>query len=192
MIMALILYLHFKSMNFTMQVLASIPMAFVGAVAYIILSDQILSVSTMVGLISLGGIAARNAILLLDHYLHLMREENVPFGPELIVRAGQERMVPVMMTALTSGIALVPIALAPGVPGKELLYPVATVIIGGLISSTLLDFLVRPAIVTLFGRKEAERLAAEKTERSRVVQEMAEKYDLVIETDTAKGVSTHE
>ncbi|MHC4945452.1 MAG: efflux RND transporter permease subunit, partial [Planctomycetota bacterium] len=121
----------------------------------------------------LGGIAVRNAILLLDHYLNLMRKEGEPFGPEMIVRAGQERMVPVMMTALTSGIALVPIALYPDTPGREILYPVATVIIGGLISSTLLDFLVRPALFSLFGRKEAERLAAEKRPMDRVSEELA-------------------
>ncbi|MHC4946174.1 MAG: efflux RND transporter permease subunit, partial [Planctomycetota bacterium] len=173
LLMALILYLHFKSVNFTVQVLLSIPMAFIGAVGYIMLSGQILSVSTLVGLISLGGIAARNAILLLDHYLNLMRKEGETFGPEMIVRAGQERMVPVMMTALTSGIALVPIALYPDTPGREILYPVATVIIGGLISSTLLDFLVRPALFSLFGRKEAERLAAEKRPMDRVSEELA-------------------
>lgn len=159
-VMVLILYLHFGSLNLSLQVLASIPMAFVGAVIYIIASSQTPSVATLVGLISLGGIATRNAILLLDHYLHMMQHDGLPFGLELIVRAGQERMVPVMMTALTSGIGLIPLALAPGQPGKELLYPVATVIIGGLISSTLLDFIVRPALFSLFGQKEAERLVA--------------------------------
>ncbi|MFH2000556.1 MAG: efflux RND transporter permease subunit [Planctomycetota bacterium] len=158
--MFFVLYLHFKSINFCFQVLMSIPMAFVGAVAYIVLSGQAVSIATLVGFISLGGIASRNSILLLDHYLHLMREENEPFSVAMILRAGQERMVPVVMTALTTGIALIPLALAPDQPGRELLYPVATVIIGGLISSTLLDFLVRPALFWLFGRKEAERLAA--------------------------------
>ena len=157
--MVLILYLHFGSLNLSLQVLAGIPMAFIGAVAYIMASNQALSVATLVGLISLGGIATRNAILLLDHYLHMMREEGVPFGIDLIARAGQERMVPVVMTALTSGIALIPLALAPGQPGKEILYPVATVIIGGLISSTLLDFVVRPALFARFGQGAAERVA---------------------------------
>ena len=157
--MILILYMHFGSLNLSLQVMASIPMAFVGAVAFVIITHQTLSVATLVGLISLGGIAARNAILLLDHYIHLMKAEGKPFGPDVIVLAGQERMVPVMMTALTSGIALIPLALAPGQPGKEILYPVATVIIGGLISSTLLDFIVRPAVFYRFGRKAASRAA---------------------------------
>jgi CzcA family heavy metal efflux pump len=157
-VMVLILYLHFGSLNLSLQVLASIPMAFVGAVIYIVVSNQTPSVATLVGLISLGGIASRNAILLIDHYLHMMKHEGMVFGEELIVRAGQERMVPVMMTALTSGIGLIPLALAPGQPGKELLYPVATVIIGGLISCTLLDFIVRPALFAMFGKTAAERL----------------------------------
>jgi len=82
----------------------------------------------------------------------------VPFNKELIIKAGQERMVPMMMTALTSGIALIPLVLAPGEPGKEILYPVATVIVGGLLSSTLLDFFATPATFWLFGRKVVQRM----------------------------------
>ncbi|MCM8534295.1 MAG: efflux RND transporter permease subunit, partial [Lentisphaeraceae bacterium] len=143
--MLLILYMHLRSLNLSIQVLASIPMAFIGAVIFVYVTNQVVSVATIVGLIALGGIATRNAILLLDHYIYLIKEEGMEFSKDLIVQAGQERMIPVMMTALTSGIALIPLALAPGQPGKEILYPVATVIIGGLISSTLLDFIVRPA-----------------------------------------------
>ena len=171
-----ILYMHFKSVNLSIQVLLSIPMAFIGAVAYIVLSKQTMSVATLVGLISLGGIAARNAILLLDHYLHLMREEKVPFSQDMIVQAGQERMVPVLMTALCSGIALIPLALSPDEPGREILYPVATVIIGGLISSTLLDFLVRPGVFLIFGKDEAERLAAEPHHLDKAAEAMAAEF----------------
>lgn len=177
MIMALILYMHFKSINFSVQVMMSIPMAFIGAAAYIVLSDQDMSIATLVGLISLGGVAARNAILLLDHYMYLMKEEKMSFSIEMIVKAGQERMVPVMMTALTSGIALVPIAMSPGEPGREILYPVATVIIGGLISSTLLDFLVRPAMFWTFGRRAAEHIAAIPEGRDRVSEELAQELE---------------
>ncbi|MHC4939664.1 MAG: efflux RND transporter permease subunit [Planctomycetota bacterium] len=155
-VMFLLIFLHFNSANLAFQTLASIPMAFVGAVAFILLTGQSVSIATLVGLISLGGIAARNNILLLDHYLHLMREENEPFSREMIVRAGQERMVPVLMTALTSGIALVPLVIAPDLPGRELLYPVASVIVGGLVSATLLDVLLTPGLFWLFGRKAAE------------------------------------
>ncbi len=168
--MFLILFAHFRSVNLSLQVLASIPMAFVGAAAWIVASQQTLSVATLVGLVSLGGIAARNAILLLDHYLHLMREEGESFGPGLIIRAGQERMVPVLMTALASGIALIPLALAPDEPGREILYPVATVIIGGLVSSTLLDFLVTPGLFLAFGKKDAQRLAAHPRDREGMLE----------------------
>ncbi|WP_372365391.1 efflux RND transporter permease subunit [Candidatus Uabimicrobium sp. HlEnr_7] len=158
-IMFLVLYAHFKSASFAVLVLTSIPMAFVGAMLYIVLSNQDISVATMVGLISLGGIAARNSILLLDRYVHLMRDDKMAFSPQMIIQAGKERMVPVIMTALTSGIALVPIALAPGEPGREILYPVATVIIGGLISATILDFIVVPALFWMFGKPAAEKMA---------------------------------
>jgi CzcA family heavy metal efflux pump len=164
--MFFILFLHFRSLNLSLQVMLSIPMAFIGAAAFIVASGQTMSVATLVGLISLGGIAARNAILLLDHYLHLMREEREPFSEQMIIRAGQERMLPVLMTALCSGIALVPLALSPDEPGREILYPVATVIIGGLLSSTILDFLVTPGIFWTLGRRDAERLAAETSNES--------------------------
>ena len=130
-----------------MQVLATIPMAMIGAVAFVVATDQTVSIAVLVGLISLAGVAARNGILLIDHYLHVMREEGRPFGVETVLKAGKERLIPVLMTALCTGIALVPIALTPDRPGRELLYPVATVILGGLVSSTLLDLLVTPGPV---------------------------------------------
>ena len=175
-IMFLILYLHFRSVNLSLQVLVSVPMAFIGAVLYLAISGDAVSVATLVGLIALGGIASRNAILLIDHYLHLMREEGEGFDESMIVRAGQERMVPVLMTALTSGIALVPLALSPDTPGREILYPVATVIISGLISSTLLDFLVRPALFWTFGRKAAERAMARPGSPDRASQRFIEEF----------------
>lgn len=176
LIMFFVLYAHFKSINLSLQVLASIPMAFIGAVAYIALSGQSVSIATLVGLISLAGIASRNAILLIDHYLHLMREEGESFGPAMIIRAGQERMMPVLMTALTSGIALIPLALAPDEPGREILYPVATVIIGGLVSSTILDFLVRPALFWTFGAKVSGRLASLPHRPDRATEEMEKEF----------------
>ena len=122
------------------------------------LAGQTLTVAAMVGFISLGGIASRNGILLLNHYLHLVRHEGETWSKEMIIRAGKERLAPVLMTALTSGIGLVPLAMAAGEPGKEILYPVATVIVGGLISSTVLEFFVRPALFWTFGRGAGERL----------------------------------
>jgi len=187
--MFLLLYLQFRSVNLTLQVLTSIPMAFVGAASYVVISGQTMSVATLVGLISLGGIAARNAILLLDHYMHLMREEGEGFTQEMIVRAGQERMSPVLMTALCSGIALVPLAMSPDEPGREILYPVATVIIGGLLSSTILDFLVRPGLFWTFARAEAERLAAEPVKHDAATEEIAAEFG---QGDSqTRGGSTH-
>ena len=113
--------------------------------------------SPVVGFISLAGIASRNGILLIAHYLHLVRYEGERFTPQMIKRAGKERLAPMLTTALTAGIALIPLVLSAGQPGKEILYPVATVILGGLVSSTLLDFFVRPALFWTFGRRAARR-----------------------------------
>jgi CzcA family heavy metal efflux pump len=155
--MILALYTLFNSLNLSFQVLAALPMAAIGAVAALVITGQSLTVASMVGFISLAGIASRNGILLIAHYLHLVRHEGEHFTPKMIERAGKERLAPMLMTALCAGIALIPLALAAGQPGKEILYPVATVILGGLISSTLLDFFVRPALFWTFGRKAAER-----------------------------------
>jgi HME family heavy-metal exporter len=155
--MFLALYTLFRSVNLALQVLAALPMAAIGAVTALVVTGQSLTVASMVGFISLAGIASRNGILLIAHYLHLVRHEGESFSLEMIERAGKERLAPMLMTALTAGIALIPLVLAAGEPGKEILYPVATVIIGGLISSTLLDFFVHPALFWLFGRKAAER-----------------------------------
>jgi len=157
----LALFSMFRSINLSLQVMAALPMAFIGAVAALVVTGQTLTIAAMVGFIALVGIASRNGILLLNHYLHLVRHEGESWTKEMIVRGGLERLAPVLMTALTAGIALVPLTLAAGEPGKEILYPVATVIVGGLISSTLLDFFVHPALFWLFGRKEGARVVGE-------------------------------
>lgn len=154
----LTLYTMFQSVNLSLQVMAAIPMAFVGSVAALVLTNQTLTIASMVGFISLGGIASRNGILLLQHYLHLVEHEHEHWTHAMIIRAGKERLAPVLMTALTAGIGLVPLVLAAGQPGKEILYPVATVILGGVISSTLLDFFVHPALFWLFGLPAAQRV----------------------------------
>jgi HME family heavy-metal exporter len=154
--MFLALYTLFRSANLALQVLSALPMAAIGAVAALVITRQSLTVASMVGFISLAGIASRNGILLIAHYLHLMKYEGEQFTPQMIERAGKERLAPMLMTALAAGIALIPLALAAGEPGKEILYPVATVILGGLISSTLLDFFVRPAMFWRYGRRQAE------------------------------------
>jgi multidrug efflux pump subunit AcrB len=162
-------------------------MAGIGAVLFIVATGQTVSVATIVGLIALAGIAARNCILLIDHYLHVMREEGMPFGRELVLKAGKERLVPVLMTALCAGIALVPIVLTPDRPGRELLYPVATAILGGLVSSTLLDIIVTPGLFLACGRRAAEAHVAHREPRDRVADELLEG----IGTESPKG-GTHE
>ncbi|AMV32225.1 Cobalt-zinc-cadmium resistance protein CzcA [Pirellula sp. SH-Sr6A] len=153
----LVLYTLFRTVNLALQVMAALPMAFIGSVAALVLTGQTVTIASMVGFISLAGIASRNGVLLLQHYIHLVEFEGESFTKEMIVRAGLERMAPVLMTALTAGIALIPLVLAAGEPGKEILYPVATVILGGVVSSTMLDFFVHPALFWLLGIRSAER-----------------------------------
>lgn len=169
--MFLVLYSMFRSANLALQVMVALPMAFIGSVAALRLTGQTLTVAAMVGFISLCGIATRNGILLINHYLHLVRFEGESWTRQMIIRAGKERVAPVLMTALTSGIGLVPLALAAGETGKEILYPVATVIIGGLITSTALEFLVRPALFWLTGIGPAEKALNNESSEVELVEE---------------------
>jgi CzcA family heavy metal efflux pump len=162
--MLTILYGQFRSMNLSVQVLVCVPAAFVGGVLLLLLTGQDFNVAALVGFVSLAGIATRNGILLVAHYLHLMREEGQALSPELLVRAGRERAAPVVMTALTTIASLLPLLWAGGETGRELLYPVATVVIGGLLTSTLFEFMLRPALFWSVGREAAEALT---TPRSR-------------------------
>jgi CzcA family heavy metal efflux pump len=173
----LVLYTMFRSTNLSLQVMAALPMAFIGSVAALVITGQTLTIASMVGFISLAGIASRNGILLLNHYLHLVKYEGEDWTHSMIVRAGLERLAPVLMTALTAGIGLVPLVLAAGEPGKEILYPVATVILGGVVSSTLLDFFVHPALFWLFGLKAAQRVVSEEDQQV-VLVEPHEEEDL--------------
>jgi Cu/Ag efflux pump CusA len=157
-LMFLVLFAHLRSFNLSLQVMAKLPPSLLGGVLLLVATGQEVSVAALVGFIALGGIVCRNGILLLDHYTRLARE-GVPMGRDLIVRAGGERMAPVVMTALTSGIALLPLLVAGHSSGRELLWPVATVIVGGLATSTILDFLFTPALFWVAGRDAAVRRA---------------------------------
>ena len=135
-------------------------MALVGGVLAAAISGGILSLGSLVGLFTVFGIAARNGIMLISHYHHLEREEGVAFGPELVLRGAQERLRPILMTALATGLAVIPLVVAGDVPGDEIEHPMAVVILGGLVTSTLLNLFVVPALYLRFGRgqcRDADR-----------------------------------
>ena len=154
--MFLVLFSHFRSVPIVVQILVNIPLALIGSVVAVALSGGTLSVASLVGFITLTGIASRNTIMMISHYIHLARHEGEPWSEELVIRGSVERLVPVLMTALTAGLSLIPLALAAGQPGREILQPLAVVILGGLISSTVLDIIVTPAVFWRFGRRSLE------------------------------------
>jgi HME family heavy-metal exporter len=155
-----ILYSRYRSSVLALIIMGSVPLALVGSVAALAMTGEPLSVASMVGFITLTGIATRNGILKISHYINLALQEGVSFGKELIIRGSLERMTPVLMTALAAGVALVPLLLGAAEPGKEILHPVAVTIFGGLISATLLDALITPVLFLMFGRKPLDRLIA--------------------------------
>lgn len=154
----LILYSRYRSGVLAAIIMANIPLALVGAVAGLWLSGQPLSVAALVGFITLAGIAVRNGILKVSHYVNLCAFEGESFGTPMLIRGSQERLTPVMMTALVAALALAPLLFEADMPGTEILHPVAVVIFSGLITSTLLDSFLTPAMVALFGRAPVQAL----------------------------------
>jgi Cu/Ag efflux pump CusA len=151
-----LLFSYFRSLSLALQVMLNIPLALMGGLALTWLLIDNISIATIVGFIAVGGVAARNGIMMISHYLHLMKHEGEGFTRAMIVRGTLERLVPVLMTALSAGIALIPLLLAANEPGKEILHPVAVVIVGGLVSSTFLDLMVTPAVFYLFGKPHTQ------------------------------------
>ncbi|MFK7767643.1 MAG: efflux RND transporter permease subunit [Mariniblastus sp.] len=158
-----VLYSTYSSFNIVFQILIALPIAFVGGILALEITGQVFTTSAMVGFISLGGIAARNGLLLVSTYLHnenfqhsesgegTQSETGRPITSDSILQGSLERMTPVLMTTLTTGIGLLPLIVSGNLPGREILYPVATVIVGGLITSTMCEFLIRPGLFFFFG-----------------------------------------
>lgn len=162
----MVLYSRYQSARLALLIMGNIPMALIGSVIAMWLAGVSLSVASLVGFITLTGIATRNGILKVSHYINLCKFEGECFGQALIVRGSLERLTPVLMTALTAALALLPLLFAADAAGKEILHPVAVVIFGGLVSSTLMDSLLTPLLFWLFGRAPLQRLLEQQSENA--------------------------
>ena len=147
----ILLQVDFQSTRLALLVFLTLPFALIGGIAGMFLSGGVISLGSLIGFVTVLGVAARNGILLIDHYRHLQEEENMEFGTELVMRGAEERLAPILMTALTTGLALVPLIVSGNLPGHEIEYPMAFVILGGLATSTLLNLLVMPAVFARWG-----------------------------------------
>lgn len=157
-IMVVLLWNYLKSLTLTAIILLNIPLALMGSLFLTWKLTHNISIATLVGFIAVGGIAARNGIMMITHYLELMRYEGEKFDQKMIIRGTCERLIPVTMTALCAALALIPLLWSGDEAGKEILYPVAVSIVGGLATSTLLDFAVTPALFFLFGKKPSKQI----------------------------------
>ena len=157
-----VLYTRYRSSALALIIMGNVPLALIGSVAALWITDQPFSVASAIGFITLTGIATRNGILKISHYINLVLFEGERFGRELVMRGTLERLTPVLMTALAAGIALLPLMIGADEPGKEILHPVAITIFGGLLSATLLDAFLTPVLFLLFGKKPLERLLTER------------------------------
>ena len=156
-----LLQVDFQSFRLAALVMLTLPFALIGGIAGAFLSGGVISLGSLIGFVTVLGVAARNGIMLIDHYRHLQRKEGVPFGRELILRGAEERLAPILMTALTTGLALVPLIVSGNLPGHEIEYPMAYVILGGLTTSTLLNLLVLPVIYARWGKLPSRNVAVE-------------------------------
>jgi Cu/Ag efflux pump CusA len=148
----MLLVLAFGRPREALLVMLNLPLALIGGVAGVFLAGGVLSVASMIGFITLFGIATRNGIMLVSHIQHLMQEEGVTDFREAVERGARERLIPILMTAMAAGLALIPLAFGGGRPGSEIQTPMAIVILCGLMTSTLLNMVVVPAVYLRYGR----------------------------------------
>lgn len=153
-----VLYSRYRSAILALTIMGSIPLALIGSVIALNIAGQPLSVASMIGFITLAGVSARNGILKISHYINLALYEGERFGRDLVIRGSLERLSPVLMTALCSGLALTPLLFGADEPGREILHPVAVTIFGGLLSATLFDTVLTPLLFLTFGKRPLERL----------------------------------
>ncbi|MES2489185.1 MAG: efflux RND transporter permease subunit, partial [Pseudomonadota bacterium] len=158
LLMLAVLYSRYGSLRLALIVLANVPLAMVGGIFVLAITNTPISIASLIGFVTLAGIAARNGILKVSHYLNLVLAENERFGTALILRGSSERLAPVLMTALIAALALLPLLFSADAPGKEILHPVALVIFGGLVSSTLFDSFLTPLLFHRYGAAPLLRL----------------------------------
>jgi CzcA family heavy metal efflux pump len=156
----LLLHVAFGSFRPALLTFVLLPMALVGGAIAVWMSGRVLSLGSLVGFLAVFGIAARNGILMISHFERLERDEGVKFGPGLVIQGAKERLAPIMMTALATGLALVPLVVAGSIPGHEIEHPMAIVILGGLVTATLVNLFVLPSLYLAFGKSKRERQAA--------------------------------
>ncbi|WP_206362927.1 efflux RND transporter permease subunit [Stenotrophobium rhamnosiphilum] len=162
LLMLAVLYSRYSSLRLALIVLANVPLAMVGGIFVLAITNTPISIASLIGFVTLAGIAARNGILKVSHYLNLVLAENERFGTALILRGSSERLAPVLMTALIAALALLPLLFSADAPGKEILHPVALVIFGGLVSSTLFDSFLTPLLFHRYGAAPLQRLQQQK------------------------------
>ena len=149
----LVIYSDFGSARLTALVAFTLPFALVGGGLGVLLTGGVVSLGSLVGFVTVLGIAARNGIMLVSHYRHLEDHEGEAFGPALVRRGSEERLAPILMTALATGLALLPLITAGQKPGHEVEYPLAVVILGGLVTSTLLNLFLLPPLYLRYGNR---------------------------------------
>jgi Cu/Ag efflux pump CusA len=153
----LVLYMDFKSVRLTTLVFISLPFALIGGVAAAFLTGGVLSLGSLVGFVTVLGIAARNGVMLISHYRHMEEHEGEVFGQEMLIKGAQERLVPILMTASATALALFPIIIGGNIPGHEIEHPMAVIIVGGLFTSTLLNLFVMPVLSFHYSKEKKER-----------------------------------